>query len=156
MPIVNFKVGVSLSGSFIYSHSTTLVSAIYYTAASSELIQPATIEIEHCVYTGNSDGLTFGRADTGNYWTTPPYHFKSLPGGIFKSGQSWGVINVSSFSIFGVLGLGFSIFGSDGMIKPLEHTVIMKGINKQYFEITIDPQLKGVTTVYYVISHIVS
>ena len=96
-------IGVSLSGSFDLPKNTTLVSAAYYIETSSELLKPIKIEIEHCVSADSEQvsKLTFARAETGN--RSPPYQLTRLKGGVFSSGLSWGLIEVSTFSSYGIL-----------------------------------------------------
>ena len=108
-PVVDITVGVGLSGDFIPPRNTSLVSALYYIKASSELLQPVTVEIEHCVnivWDHDNDDInrpvTFGKADTLSK-CSPPHVFKRLPGGRFAR-NSWETIELSSFSTIGVFG----------------------------------------------------
>ena len=94
-------VGVSLSGTFDLPPNTTLVSATYYIETSVELLKPVEIEIEHCVSTKRTSGLIFASADTRSM--SPPYQLRRLNGGIFSTGLSWGLIEVSTFSSYGIL-----------------------------------------------------
>ena len=104
-PVFSITIGVGLSGSFISPERMTLVSAVYYIRTSSELLRPITVEIEHCVIlldNNKTSGLKFGKADTNSYWASPPYIFKTLSEGMFPVGQSWGTIQMSSFSLLSI------------------------------------------------------
>ena len=93
---VTFGIGVIESQNFITPPNTTLVSALYYIYASSELLRPVIIEIEHCVNIDsvNNARLTFARADTDS---SPHYAFKKLSNGRFGR-TSFGTIKLSNFS----------------------------------------------------------
>ena len=93
---VTFEIGVIESQNFVTPPNTTLVSALYYINASSELLQPVIIEIEHCVNIDSVDNarLTFARADTDS---PPPYTFEKLSNGRFGR-TSFGTIKLSNFS----------------------------------------------------------
>ena len=97
----NVTIGVRLSANYTPPEGTTLVSAIYFIHTSSQLLRPVTVEIEHCVdidwdQPDSNRTLTFGKASTHSS-ATPPYVFKTLPGGNF-SRNFWGTIELSSFS----------------------------------------------------------
>ena len=93
---VTFAIGVIESQNFITPPNTTLISALYYIYASSELLRPVIIEIEHCVNVHSVDNarLTFARADTDS---PPHYAFKKLSNGRFGR-TSFGTIKLSNFS----------------------------------------------------------
>ena len=100
---LNISVGVSLSGNFKFPLNTTLVSAVYYINASSKLLQPVTIEMEHCLLlksVNDIHALSFYVAEV--YPGLPHYTFQQVRGGIFSSTNSWGSIFVSSFSLFSI------------------------------------------------------
>ena len=100
---LNIGVGVSLSGNFKFPSNTTLVSAVYYINASSKLLRPVTVEMEHCLLLRNDDdvhAVSFYVAEI--HPGLPHYTFQPLRGGIFSSTNSWGSIQVSSFSLFSI------------------------------------------------------
>ena len=100
---LNVSVGVSLSGNFKFPSNTTLVSAVYYIDASSKLLRPVTIEMEHCLLLRSGDDIhavSFYVAEI--YPGLPHYTFQPLRGGIFSSTNSWGSIQVASFSLFSI------------------------------------------------------
>ena len=86
-------------GQFEFPENTQLVSGVYAIYMPHKLLQPATIEVEHCVRletVEQSNCLGFVRA----YCTQKdlPYTFKSLKGGRFSADSSVGKINLSRFS----------------------------------------------------------
>ena len=97
-PNMTLTIGVGNTGNFIFPENLTLVSSNYYIKASSELMQPMTVEIEHCVDVVDkhqSSKLTFGNADTGNI---PPYRYRKVDNGSFTIQKSSGSITISKFS----------------------------------------------------------
>ena len=101
-PNMTLTVGIGNTGNFIYPKNLTLVSSNYYIKVSSELMQPLTVEIEHCVDIvdkGQSSKLTFGNADTGN---VPPYGYKNMHNGSFAIKQSSGNITLLNFSFLAI------------------------------------------------------
>ena len=83
----------------------SLVSAMYYIKVFSKLLQPITVELQHCVTILNSSSISsmkFGKAKSENYWFIPPYHFEMLPEGKFTVGKSWGTIKMSHFCLLGI------------------------------------------------------
>ena len=97
---LNITIGISLSGNFKFLTNTTLVSAVYYVEMSPELLQPVTMEIEHCVITKEEEhfqALSFVTAAIQPGYLL--YNFNALSGGVFSTSNSWGSIQVSSFSL---------------------------------------------------------
>ena len=104
-PVLKITVGVSLSGSVVVPVNMSLVSAIYYIKVSSKLLQPITVELEHCVtiLDNNSiSGLKFGKAKSEGYWSSLPYHFEVLSEGNFTVGKSWSTIKMLEFCLLGI------------------------------------------------------
>ena len=97
---LNITIGVSLSGNFKFPTKTTSVSAVYYVAMSSELLQPVTMEMEHCVIAKDEEHLrvlNFATAAIRPGYSI--YNFDVINGGVFSTSNSWGSIQVSSFSL---------------------------------------------------------
>ena len=61
-----------------------------------EFLKPITVEIQHCAKAENVGKLSFARAVCSQKQL--PYTFKELPGGIFSSHSSYGVIDLNRFS----------------------------------------------------------
>ena len=99
---VTITIGVTVvSENIMPPTNTTLVSALYYINTSLELLQPVTIEIQHCV-NANNITLTFAKANTDS---SPPYSFTKISGGRFGR-NSWGTVKLSNFSIVAVFNEG--------------------------------------------------
>ena len=101
-PNMTLTVGVGNIGNFIFPKHLTIVSSNYYIKVSSELMQPVTVEIEHCVDLVDkhqSSKLTFGNADTGKI---PPYSYNNIHNGSFAITQSSGNITLLSFSFLAI------------------------------------------------------
>lgn len=99
---MTLTIGIGNTGNFIFPKNLTLVSANYYIKASSKLMQPVTVEIEHCVTAVDkhqSSKLTFGNAETGEI---PPYIYKKIHNGSFAIEKSSGNITLSSFSFLAI------------------------------------------------------
>lgn len=100
--LMNITIGIDVSGNFIWPENTTLVSANYYINTSSILLQPLTLEIEHCVSVSEehqTSNLIFGKADTEG---TMPYLYNKISNGTFQRGQTGGIIQMSSFCWLGI------------------------------------------------------
>ena len=101
---LNITIGVSLSGNFKFPANSTLVSAVYYVETSSKLFQPVTIEMEHCLMLKDEDDvreLSFVVAEVHPGF--PHYTFQVARWGVFSPANSWGSIQVSSFSLFSII-----------------------------------------------------
>ena len=90
-------------GQFEFPENTQLVSGVYAIYMPRKLLQPATIEVEHCVRlksTEQCNRLSFVRA----YCTQKdlPYTFKALKGGHFSPDSSVGKISLSRFSLVAI------------------------------------------------------
>ena len=91
-------------GKFEFPKNTKLVSGVYAIAMTRELLQPATIEIEHCVDLKTMDQcncLGFVRA----YCTQKslPYTFENIPGGSFYPGTTTGKMSLTKFSMLAIV-----------------------------------------------------
>ena len=101
---LNITLGVSLSGNFDFPLNTTLVSAVYYIESSSKLLQPVTLEIEHCVLTEDEENLrALSFASAAIHPGYPQYKFHSVSEGIFSNTNTWGSVQVSSFSLVSII-----------------------------------------------------
>lgn len=94
-----------MSENFVPPINTTLVSTLYYIKTSSKLLQPVTIEIQHCIDGIRNTTLTFAKAHTNS---APPYSFTKVSGGQFVDRLSWGTIKLTNFSVVGVFSEGES------------------------------------------------
>ncbi len=96
----NVKIYAIRNGPFKISNELRLASAIYYVSISHNLLNPATLEIQHCsINTGDEDNATILYIpDTKS---GPPYEFETLEGGIFNT-SDYCMIQRSTFSIYAV------------------------------------------------------
>ena len=100
-------------GQFQFPKNTQLVSGVYAIAMTRKLLQPATIEVEHCVHLKSIEQcsrLSFAKA----YCTQKdlPYTFEPLKGGHFIPESNVGRISLSRFSQVAIVQEGVSP-GSD-------------------------------------------
>ena len=108
IPVVN--------GSFSFPHDTIPVSAIYAIGTSCKLDHPIQIRIQYCVEIVNPTQcklLYFAKAEHAGY--SPPYEFNALvrdSAGHFEVGSSYGILETSSFTFFGIIKEAASTFQS--------------------------------------------
>ena len=93
---------VSLSGDYKIPENSTPVSAFFWLRCEPQcnLKKPITVEIQHCSTKQDLSKLKIVRAFCSQ--KDLPYKFKPLVGGRFNTDTSYGVIEVSHFSGFGV------------------------------------------------------
>ena len=85
-------------GEFRFPENTQLVSAIYAIAMTRKLLQPATVEMEHCVDLKTPEQcnrLTFVQAHSIR--EDLPYVFEEIDGGDFSPQNSMGKISLDRF-----------------------------------------------------------
>ncbi|XP_019857535.1 PREDICTED: uncharacterized protein LOC109585835 [Amphimedon queenslandica] len=107
--VTSFDIAVIpvVNGSFSFPHDTIPVSAIYAIGTSCKLDYPIQIRIQHCIEIVNPSQcklLYFAKAEHAGY--SPPYEFNALvkdSAGHFEVGSSYGMIETSSFTFFGII-----------------------------------------------------
>ena len=98
---VDIKAG--FTGQFNIPDDVHLVSCVYWLSCSQKFNKPITLEIEHCASlqdSSQSSSLRFIAAKCSQ--ARLPYQFKVLEDGVFKPKSSYGSIQVSQFSFFGI------------------------------------------------------
>ena len=75
-----------------------LVSSMFKITASDELPAPITVQMKHCAVPEKENSLVHVVAHGG-----PPYQFQPLHGGIFPPGKSYGEIQLTKFSVKGII-----------------------------------------------------
>jgi hypothetical protein len=97
---INIK--ASIAGQYEFPENSHLVSAIFWFRCDTvqKFTRPITVEIQHCTK-DNHTKLHFIRAVCCQKQL--PYTFKQLPGGIFTSHSSNGVIEMNRFSGIGII-----------------------------------------------------
>ena len=128
---INIKAG--LDGQFEFPDNSQLVSCIYWLSCPQKFLKPVTLEIWHCALIQNqsqSSGLQFVVAKCSQ--PELPYKFKALDKGAFSAHSSYGSIQVSQFSLFGLI----SIFWSPRRYYSTLHYV-RKGIKSWHVDIAV-------------------
>ena len=140
---VNIKVG--LAGQFSIPDELQLVSCIYWLSCPQKFMKPITLEIEHCASlqdSSQSSCLQFIVAKCSQ--AELPYQFRALEKGTFVPRSSYGSIQISQFSFFGI-----------GILKrflSLQHYCgavyyIRKDVNKWHVDFVITSSLSVSLTV---------
>jgi len=99
---VDIKAG--LSGQFSFPDDSQLVSCVYWISCSQKFLTSVTLDIEHCAAVQDSfqsSSLCFVAAKCSQ--THLPYQFKELKQATFSPQSSFGSLQVSQFSFFGVI-----------------------------------------------------
>ena len=128
---IDIKAG--LDGQFEFPAKSQLVSCIYWLSCPQKFLEPVTLEIWHCALIENSSqssGLHFVVAKCSQ--PELPYKFKALDKGTFSPHSSYGSIQVSQFSFFGLA----SVFKSLRRYYSTLH-YIRKGIRSWHVDIAV-------------------
>lgn len=100
----DIRVKVAMSNKFTLPQDCILASTAYAISFSHELINPTTVELQHCVSLDTQtqcDYTSFVVADCSA--RKGPYVFKFVDGGYFSPGSSYGKIQVSEpFIMLGI------------------------------------------------------
>ena len=98
---IDIKAG--LAGQFEFTDDKSqLVSCIYWLSCPQKFLEPVTLEIQHCGLIEDSSTLHFVVAKCSQ--PQLPYKFKALDKGTFSPHSSYGSLQVSQFSFFGIRG----------------------------------------------------
>ena len=96
----------SLSGQFQFSKGSDLLSPVFWFSTPCKFAEPVTLEIQHCAYQEDeatlSSNLSF--VSTRCSQKELPYNFRQVDGGVFTTHSSFGSIELSHFSGFGITG----------------------------------------------------
>ena len=88
-----------IGGQFTFPKGSELVSAIYAVSIASEIQQPLTLEIQHCVSLKTSEQSAYMRFAKASFeQCSLPYQFHLLEGGDFYPGDRYGAISLRKFS----------------------------------------------------------
>ena len=137
---VDIKVG--LSGQFRIPDDLQLVSCIYWLSGPQRpFLKPVTLEIEHCALlqdSSQSESLRFIVAKCSQ--PELPYQFRVLEKGTFVPQSSYGSIQVSQFSFFGI-----TISRRSSRLSQYYSALfyIQKGLHKWHVDFVITLHLKG-------------
>ena len=92
-----------VGGMFQFPQDTQLVSATYAISFADELLQPVTLEIQHCVLLKSKEQfkyLSFMIAQIDE--SAPPYKFQIVKGGKFNIDNQYGTIIRQKFCLVGI------------------------------------------------------
>ena len=98
------SIAAMVGGEFKCPSDTMLVSAVYAISVSKALLQPVQLSIQHCVSIETQEHtgyLSFVTADL--YQPDLPYKMQLEEGGQFYPGNQYGSINLTKFSIKGII-----------------------------------------------------
>ena len=135
------NIRASFSGQFQLPEGLDLLSPVFWISASCKFTQPVTLEIQHCALREDEtalSGLTFVSAKCSQ--KDLPYRFRQVEGGIFTTHSSYGSIQLSHFSGFGVTGRKRT---PRSYCAHLYHTMKQMYEWRFYFVITQDLEAKN-------------
>ena len=92
------RVDALIGGDFDIPKGVEPVSAIYVISVTTKLRQPSLLKIQHCVDLDRAhldSGLSFYTASLKE--SSPPYHFKRVPGGRFDDLNKYGELELPVF-----------------------------------------------------------
>ena len=88
-----------IGGQFTFPKGSELVSAIYAVSIASEIQQPLTLQIQHCVSLKTNEQSAYMRFAKASFeQCSLPYQFHLLEGGEFYPGERYGAISLTNFS----------------------------------------------------------
>ena len=92
-----------VGGGFQLPEDTELISAVYSISVSKPLLKQVILEIQHCadvVTQDHTSYLSFAKASVN---TGLPYQFNLVEGGQFHTGDQYGSICLSKFSLWAII-----------------------------------------------------
>ena len=93
-----------IGGQFTFPKGSELVSAIYAVSIASEIQQPLTLEIQHCVSLKTNEQSAYMRFAKASSKQLPlPYQFHLLEGGVFSPDTRYGAVSLTKFCFICVL-----------------------------------------------------
>ena len=99
------KIRASLSGQFQLPKDSDFISPVFWITAPCKFTKPVTLEIQHCAFREHDTtlcNLSFVSAKCSQ--KDLPYRFRQVDGGVFTLHSSYGSIQLSHFSGFGITG----------------------------------------------------
>ena len=94
----------SLSGPFQLPEDSDLLSPVFWISALCKFENPVTLGIQHCASRDEASFVDLNFISAKCSQKTLPYTFKQLDGGRFSTDSSYGSIQLSHFSGFGIAG----------------------------------------------------
>ena len=136
---VDIKAG--FTGQFNIPDDLQLVSCVYWLSCPQKFLKPVTLEIEHCASlqdSSKSSSLRFIVAKCSQ--AELPYQFRVLEKGMFAPRSSYGSIQITQFSIFGI-GMFRRLWSLQRYYCTLYY--IQKDINKWHIDFIITSYLQA-------------
>ena len=96
------NIRASLSGQFQFPEDSDLLSPVFWLSVPCEFTKPVTLEVQHCAL--REDDATFSFVSARCSQKELPYNFRRVDGGVFTTHSSYGSIQLSHFSGFGITG----------------------------------------------------
>ena len=112
---IDIKAGLDGQFEFPGNGKSQLVSCIYWLSCPQKFLEPVTLEIQHCGLIQSSSSLHF--VVTKCSQPQLPYTFKALDKGTFSPHSSYGSLQISQFSFFGIFGESPRYYGAVYYIK---------------------------------------
>ena len=144
MELTDYKIDVKVgfAGQLRIPDDLQLVSCVYWLRGPQRpFLKPVTLEIEHCASlqdSSQSENLQFVVAKCSQ--TELPYQFRVLEKGTFVPQSSYGSIQVSQFSIFGI-GILKTFWWLQQYYSALFY--VQKGLNWWHVDFVITLYLQG-------------
>ena len=100
------NIRASLFGQFQFPEDSDLLSPVFWLSAPDEFTKPVTLEIQHCALREDEAALSSNPSFVSAKCSQkkPPYKFRQVDGGVFTTHSSYGSIQLSHFSGFGITG----------------------------------------------------
>ena len=136
------NIRASLSGQFQFPEDSDLLSPVFWISTPCKFAEPVTLEIQHCAFQEDDTTLSFVSAKCSQ--KELPYNFRPVDGGVFTTHSSYGSIQLSHFSGFGITGRKRT---PRSYCAHLYHTMKQTYDWRYYFVITQDLDIKN--TVHY-------
>ena len=92
-----------VGGQFQLPEDTELISAVYSISVSKPLLKQVILEIQHCADLVTHDHTSYLSFATASVNTGPPYQFNLVEGGQFHTGDQYGSICLSQFSLWEIV-----------------------------------------------------
>ena len=92
-----------VGGQFQLPEDTELISVVYSISVSKPLLKPVKLDIQHCADLVTQDHTYYLSFATASVNTGLPYQFQLEEGGQFHTGNQYGSISLSQFSLWAIV-----------------------------------------------------
>ena len=132
------NIRASLLGQFQFPEDSDLLSPVFWLSVPCEFTKPVTLEVQHCAL--REDDATFSFVSARCSQKELPYNFRRVDGGVFTTHSSYGSIQLSHFSGFGITGRKRT---PRSYCAHLYHTMKQMYDWRYYFVLTQDLEAKN-------------